>query len=43
MKSRIPSEITEPNIKDVAKIAGCSPASVTRALSGYPHMRESLR
>jgi LacI family transcriptional regulator len=43
MKPRIPSEIAEPNIKDVAKIAGCSPASVTRALSGYPHMRESLR
>ena len=43
MQSRSSSENFEPNIKDVAKIAGCSPASVTRALSGYPHMRESLR
>ena len=43
MNSHTSSENIEPNIKDVAKIVGCSPASVTRALSGYPHMRESLR
>ncbi len=43
MNSQTSSENIQPNIKDVAKIVGCSPASVTRALSGYPHMRESLR